>query len=123
MTNWTKGTMSDYPEHRAHLQEQAQNRGMETCTTQAQRERYARRLIRGIFKSDLPNVSVVGETTIVYGDGSLTRVPELENLKETWRNFPKALLIRIINEEQKAARDQRASSDLGEGEGLGEIAA
>ena len=60
--------LSDFPEHRARLEEQASNLGMEAAKTQEQREDYARRLVRGILTSDaLDHVRVVDDMMTLGG--------------------------------------------------------
>lgn len=101
--------LSDYPEHRAHLQEQAANLGMEAAKSQAQREEYARRLVRGILTSDLlDNVRVVGKATLVHGQGGGHPIAEFERMVNAWTDFPREVLARIIEEEQRAIRMEEA---------------
>lgn len=104
--------LNDYPEHRAHLEEQSANLGLESAKSQEQREVYARRLVRGILTSDLlDNVRVVGETKLVHGQGGGHPIPEFERMVNTWTNFPQETLARIIEEEQRAIRMEQASAE------------
>ena len=93
----------DYPEHRRRLEEQAANLGMEACKTHEERADYVRRLVRGIFKSDLPDVRVIAGTKLVYGEAGLNPIPEFERVIGTWRDFPSTELARIIEEERAVA--------------------
>ncbi len=101
--------LSDFPQHRANLEEQAANLGLEGARSQTEREAYARRLIRGILTSDLlDNVRVIGETRLVHGQGGGHTIPEFERMVDTWLNFPRETLASIIEEEQRAIRMEEA---------------
>lgn len=92
--------LHDVPEHRHNLKKQAANLGMEVCKTDEQRADYIRTLVQGIFQSDLPGIQVINETQIVSGGSSMTAIPEFERVLNTWRDFPRHALARIIQEEQ-----------------------
>ena len=101
--------LNDFPEHRARLQEQAENLGMESAHSQTEREDYARRLVRGILASDsLENVHVVGDTKLVHGQGGGHPIPEFERMVNTWTNFPRETLARIIEEERRSIMIEQA---------------
>lgn len=101
--------LEDFPQHRANLEEQAANLGMEAAKTQEQREDYARRLVRGIMTSDLlDNVRVLGEATLVHGQGGGHPIPEFERMMNTWTDFPRETLARIIEEERRAILIEQA---------------
>ena len=92
--------LHDFPEHRDNLEEQMVNLGMEACKTHEQRAEYVRRLVRGIFQSDLPGIGVVRKTKLVFGKESFTPIPEFEHMLATWNDFPNDELAKIIEEER-----------------------
>lgn len=91
---------------------------MEACKTHEERAAYVRRLVRGIFRSDLPGVTVMGDTKLVYGahEAGLMPIPEFEHMLDTWRDFPRAELATIIKEESARGRGEHLAvvSDLDE---------
>lgn len=102
----------DFPEHRRNLLEQAENPGMEACVTHQQRADYIRRLVRGIFASDLPDLSIIGETRLVFGTGAGIPIPELERVRSTWLEFPAREIAEIIQQERARAEKDRANGHL-----------
>lgn len=98
--------LDDFPEHRRHLEEQQVHLGMEACATQEERAGYVRWLVRGIFASDLPGVAVMAGPRMVFGESTLTPIPEFERILNEWKDFPRDQIEKIIDEEQAYARGE-----------------
>lgn len=104
MGNHKEFGLQDYPEHRRHLEEEERQLGMEACKTHQQRSDYIRRLVRGIFHSDLSGVQVLNKTRLVFGKKSFTPIPEFERILDTWADFPLDELAEIFEREQARAK-------------------